>query len=160
MRIGSLGAWTDRWYRVRAQLIRRARHALGLEVDRGVGVGQDESRFGGGQARTWFEFVEDRKEGVARFFEHSRFDRLPWIGRWVRKLLALPARHLPRAPTQPVVLNPPPSALGRPRPTRSASGLMRQVQAARHRSSLMVDVNRSRARDDDPVRAPSNPKTR
>jgi hypothetical protein len=63
---------------------------LGLDIGRGVGVGGDESRFGGGRSRVWMEWVEEARARVLTWLEHSTFERFPRLRRAMRRLLGAP----------------------------------------------------------------------
>lgn len=83
-------------------------------VGRGVGVGHDESAFGGRRARVWFEWMEEARERILALFEHSVFERVPGLQRLVRRLLGrAPVKEAPRAlapkrPTGPLGAHAPP----------------------------------------------------
>ncbi len=78
------------------------------EVGRGVGVGDDESQFGGKSARVWFEWMEEARERLLALFEHSVFERVPGLRRFVRRLLGRSASptalrvEAPKRPTGPL----------------------------------------------------------
>lgn len=67
----------------------------GNEIGRGVGVGDDESEFGGKSGRVWFEWMEEARERLLALFEHSVFERVPGLQRFVRHWLGRPAKALP-----------------------------------------------------------------
>ncbi len=71
-------------------------------VARGVGVGDDESSFGGQRARVWFEeWMEEARERLLALFEHSVFERVPGLQKWARRFLGRTS-----APTAPPMLPP------------------------------------------------------
>ena len=78
------------------------------DVGRGVGVGDDESQFGGQGSRVWFEWMEEARERLLALFEHSVFERVPLLQRLVRRFLGgstgkvAPPIAAPKRPTGPL----------------------------------------------------------
>jgi hypothetical protein len=103
--------------RVGRAMAKRVRAATG-RIEAGVGVGEDESRFGGNRARVWFEEVmEETRTRLLQILERSFFERFPRLERALRRFLGQPARKEapklapPKRPTGP---------LGAQTPLRSA----------------------------------------
>ncbi len=116
-------------------MAKKASHALSKRVrvdpkgvSRGVGVGHDESRFGGESARVWFaaddesrlsgrrsqawiDWLQEARARILAIFEHTVFERVPALRRFVRRLLgrapkpAPPPRVVPK-PTGPLGAQP------------------------------------------------------
>lgn len=117
MRIGALRVWISqavhqsaiRARRMGTVVARRIRAMTGM-VDAGVGVGDDESEFGGGRNRAWItEMVEDARMKILALLEKSFFERFPRFQKAVRRLLGTaaknaPAPMLPRSGAGPVKL--------------------------------------------------------
>ncbi|MEO1336289.1 MAG: hypothetical protein AAFV29_11630 [Myxococcota bacterium] len=76
----------------------------GRGVDRSVGVGDDESEFGGKSSQIWFEWVEEARERLLTLFEHSFFERVPALQKLVRRFLGRPSA--PQAPRLPASIKP------------------------------------------------------
>lgn len=73
--------------RVGKAMTKRMRAATG-RIDAGVGVGDDESSFGGGRARVWFEEVlEETRIRLLNILERTVFERFPKIERLMRRVL-------------------------------------------------------------------------
>ncbi|MEM7675932.1 MAG: hypothetical protein AAF449_08010 [Myxococcota bacterium] len=94
MRITAVRAWFNQAVHRGVGAARRATAALskrvrgyGRGVDRSVGVGDDESEFGGKSARIWFEWMEEARERLLTLFEHSFFERVPALQKLVRRFL-------------------------------------------------------------------------
>jgi hypothetical protein len=66
-----------------------------------VGVGDDESGFGGQGHRAWLHAFEESFDRMRRFFEESSFERLYKLENAVRGWLGLPPR-IKSAPTLPL----------------------------------------------------------
>ena len=104
MRIGALRVWISQAVhqsaiaakRIGTTVVRRIRAATGA-IEAGVGVGEDESEFGGGRNRAWIqEMVEDAKKRLLALLEKSFFERFPRFQKAMRRLLGTPARPPPR----------------------------------------------------------------
>ena len=116
MRIGALRVWithavqqsTVAARRIGTMVARKIRAATGA-VDAGVGVGDDESEFGGGRNRAWItEVMEDARKKILALLEKSFFERFPRFQRAMRRLLGTPKdlapRMLPKPSAGPVKL--------------------------------------------------------
>lgn len=131
MRITAFRVWVQGAIQQGVGAARRAGLAIskrirpqGNQIDAGVGVGDDESSFGGGRgSRAWFtELLEDAARRLRSLFEHSRFERrFVRVESFLRKLLGLPPKEK---------LAPPP-----PAPKKSTS----------HRSSVPPPVSAEQA---------------
>lgn len=140
MRITAFRVWVQGAIQQGVGAARRAGLAIsrrirpsGQQVDAGVGVGDDESRFGGGRgSRAWFtELLEDAARRIRALFEHSRFERrFVKVEAFLRNLLGLPPREK-IAPTLP----PPRKAPG---PRASAPPPVSAEQAARFRQQIQM----------------------
>lgn len=84
-------------------IARRVRAATG-KVDAGVGVGDDESSFGGQRSQVWFEFLEEAKARLRVWLEKSTFDRFPGLERFLTRILGKPAEK--KAPSLPPPVKP------------------------------------------------------
>ncbi len=100
MRVGALRVWlsnavlqsTSAAKRIGTMVARRIRAATGA-VDAGVGVGDDESEFGGGRNRAWIqEVLDDAKKKILALLDKSFFERFPRFERFMRKVLGAPPR--------------------------------------------------------------------
>lgn len=89
---------------------RRAGHAISKRVkktlaaiDINVGVGDDESSFGEGGNRAWYELaLEEARKRLLALFEKSGFDRyFPRFEKFVRRVLGRPAGPKKMAPSIP-----------------------------------------------------------
>lgn len=94
--------------RVGKAMTKRIRAATG-KIDAGVGVGDDESSFGGSRARVWFEeVVDETRKKLYTILEKSLFERFPKLEKLVRRVLGEPRRTLapplppPKRPTGPL----------------------------------------------------------
>src|SRR5262245_49745350 len=75
---------------------RKIRAATGA-IEAGVGVGDDESEFGGGRNRAWIqEMVEDAKKRLLALLEKSFFERFPRFQKALRRLLGAPVQQVPK----------------------------------------------------------------
>lgn len=145
MRITAFRAWVSQTMnqgvgaarRAGVAISRRIRAATG-KIDAGVGVGDDESSFGGGRgSRAWIELVEEAVKRFIRLFDRSVFERrYVRVEAFLRRLLGLPPKARP-----PVL--PPPKPAARP----SAPAPISAEQAARFREQVrlgMVQANTAR----------------
>lgn len=105
VRVGAVRAWLRGAVNTGAERARKVGHALsrrikdaGLAIGRGVGVGDDESSFGGGRSAVWLEVVEEYKQKLLAFLEKSSFERFPRFEKFMRRILGGPAkpRELPQ----------------------------------------------------------------
>jgi len=94
--------------RVGKAMAKRVRAATG-RIEAGVGVGEDESRFGGNRARVWFEEVmEETRTKLLQILEKSFFERFPRLERALRRFLGQPTKQVapqlapPKRPTGPL----------------------------------------------------------
>ena len=103
MRIGAIRVWITQAVhqsaiaarRIGTVVARKIRSVTGA-VDAGVGVGDDESEFGGGRNRAWItEMVEDARMKILALLEKSFFERFPRFQKAMRRLLGTPAREAP-----------------------------------------------------------------
>lgn len=136
MRITNLRVWLNHAVRESVGAARRVGHAIHRriksasgKVEVGVGIGDDESRFGGGRTQVWLEWLDDARDQVLRFFEKSTFERFPRFEKFMRRLLgkqkvpvAAP-KLMPKGPTGPLGAK----RLGGPETAESAR-LKAQVQ--------------------------------
>lgn len=82
---------------------------LGAGIGRGVGVGGDESSFGGERSRVWLEeWLEETRERLIQWLDESSFQRFVPFRAAFRRLLGTPKTP----PSAPVVLNPPKRPVG------------------------------------------------
>lgn len=117
MRIQTFRAWFSQAVENGVGAAKRAGMAIsrrirprGGSVDPGVGVGDDESSFGGGRgSRAWLEIVDEYIERLKRWiFEKSSFEKHPRFEAFIRRLLGLettkraPPLPKPRPRTEPV----------------------------------------------------------
>lgn len=130
MRITNLRVWLNHAVAQSVGAARRVGHAIHRriksatgKVEIGVGVGDDESRFGGGRTQVWLEWLEDARDQVLRFFERSTFERFPRFEKFMRRLLGKPKVAItapklaaPKGPTGPLGARP----LGGPESAESA----------------------------------------
>lgn len=134
MRISALRVWFTHAVhqsavaarRVGTMIGRKIREATGGSIERGAGVGDDESEFGGGRSRAWIqEVLDDARKALLALFEKSFFERFPRFQKHLRRLLgAAPAPAL--AP--PEKRTGPPRKLGAHTPSASeALELRRQI---------------------------------
>jgi hypothetical protein len=133
VRIGALRVWfnqavhqsTAAAKRLGTMVAKRIRAATG-SVDAGVGVGDDESEFGGGRNRAWIvEMMEDARKKVLALFEKSFFERFPRFQRAMRRLLGTGAKTAePRALPKPTG----PLKLGAHTPVRNRDELRQQIE--------------------------------
>lgn len=140
MRITAFRVWVQGAIQQGVGAARRAGVAIsrrirpsGNQVDAGVGVGDDESKFGGGRgSRAWFtELLEDAARRIRSLFENSRFERrFVRVETFLRNLLGLPPREK-IAPTLP----PPKKAPG---PRASVPPPVSAEQAARFRQQIQM----------------------
>lgn len=140
MRITAFRAWVHTAIQQGVGAARRAGMAIsrrirpsGNQVDAGVGVGDDESKFGGGRgSRAWLtELLEDVARRIRALFENSRFERrFVRVEAFLRKLLGLPPveKIAPRLP--------PPRKPGAGR--SSAPPPVSAEQAARFRQQIQM----------------------
>jgi hypothetical protein len=77
-----------------AKKIREAKE----KIEVSVGVGDDESRFGGSGSRAWLEIVEEYKDKVLALLEKSTFVRFPRFEKFMRRLLGRPVALKKAAP--------------------------------------------------------------
>ncbi len=122
---------------------------LGLSIGRGVGVGGDESRFGGERGRAWWleeggldRWVATTRERILAWLERSRFERFPRFERLIRRLLGTgrptpppvaPELPRPRGPAGPLGARP----LSGPHPEDAAAVRARLFEAhTRERAGL------------------------
>lgn len=106
-------------------------------ISAGVGVGDDESSFGGGRARVWFEEVlDDTRKKVLNLLEKSVFERFPRFERMVRRLLGTPKA-------------PPPPTLPPPRPTGPLGAHVpgRDPDAERYRAEIQRRMRDAHTRE-------------
>ncbi|MCA9555494.1 MAG: hypothetical protein KC933_36030 [Myxococcales bacterium] len=112
--------------RVGKAMAKRVRAATG-RIEAGVGVGEDESRFGGNRARVWFEEVmEETRAKLLQILEKSFFERFPKLERALRRFLGQPTKEV--APKLP-----PPK---RPTGPLGAHGPVRSAEAERFRAQI------------------------
>lgn len=114
--------------RVGKAVTKRIRAASG-QVDAGVGVGDDESSFGGSRARVWFEEVfEETRKKIYVLLEKNVFERFPRLERLVRRVLGEPRRAL--APELPPPKKGPTGPLGAhvPKASPEAERFRAQIQ--------------------------------
>jgi hypothetical protein len=99
VRIGALRVWisqavhqsTAAARRIGTMVARKIRAATGA-ISAGVGVGDDESEFGGGRNRAWIqEVVDDARKKILALLEKSFFERFPRFQKAMRRLLGAPA---------------------------------------------------------------------
>jgi hypothetical protein len=69
---------------------RRIKQATG-RIEISVGVGDDESRFGGSGSRAWLQLIEEARTRLLQLFEKSYFERFPRFERFMRRILGQPA---------------------------------------------------------------------
>lgn len=115
---------------------RRIRQATG-RVEINVGVGEDESRFGGSGSRAWIDLFEEAKARLLRLFEHSYFERFPRLERFLRRVLGEPKRALAETPG---VLAP---RAGRARLGAHSSPPPSSEEAARLRAQVRASIMRA-----------------
>lgn len=104
----------DRARSIGHAISRRIKDATG-SISVSVGVGDDESRFGGGRSVVWVEFVEEYKKKLLAFMEKSVFERFPRFEKFMRRVLgsskgpplALPTPDRPKVPVKLGVHKPP-----------------------------------------------------
>jgi hypothetical protein len=122
---------------------RRIREATG-KVEAGVGVGDDESSFGGGRgSRAWFEFLEDVVKKIRSLFEKSKFERrYVRVEAFLRKLLGLPPRVID-APKLPPPKRPtgPPRSLPKPMSAEESARMRQQIQMGRIQANATKSMN-------------------
>ena len=109
---------------------RKIREATGA-IDAGVGVGDDESSFGGGRSRAWIqEMIEETKKKLLTVFEKSFFERFPRFQKHMRRILGTTkAPELPKEvekPKSPVKLGAHTPATG-----EQAAAFRRQIEYER-----------------------------
>jgi hypothetical protein len=99
VRIGALRVWITNAVhqsavaarRIGTMVARKIRAATGA-IEAGVGVGDDESAFGGRGNRAWIqEIIDDARKRILAFLEKSFFERFPRFQRAMRKLLGTAA---------------------------------------------------------------------
>ena len=119
--------------RVGRAMAKRVRAATG-RIEAGVGVGEDESRFGGNRARVWFEEVlEDTRTKLLQLLDKSIFERFPRLERALRRFLGqptqkqAPALPAPKRPTGPLGAHAPP----------------RDAEAERYRAQIQEGIRRA-----------------
>lgn len=104
VRVAAMRVFTRAWDGARrvGKAVTRKMRDLGLDIGRGVGVGGDESSFGGERSSVWWEtwWEDTRERARAWIFEHSSFQRFPLLERLLVKLLGKP-EPLPAAPPKP-----------------------------------------------------------
>ncbi len=83
----------DRAKKVGHAIGRKVRAATGA-ISAGVGVGDDESEFGGRRNRAWIQVLEEARERLLQLFEKSYFERFPRLERLVRKFLGGSTKQL------------------------------------------------------------------
>ncbi|MEQ8280974.1 MAG: hypothetical protein RMA76_36365 [Deltaproteobacteria bacterium] len=106
VRVGAMRAWlrgavnttVGRARSIGHAISRRIKDATGA-ISAGVGVGDDESNFGGGRSVVWLEFVEEYKNKLLAFMEKSVFERFPGVEKFMRRVLGAPKRPPPALPT-------------------------------------------------------------
>lgn len=142
--------------RVGTMIGRKIRDATGA-IDRGVGVGDDESEFGGGRSRAWIqELVDDAKKKLLTLFEKSFFERFPRFQKRMRRLLGSPAPVAPKLLTD--EKPPVPVKLGAHTPNSEQAAAfrrqieqgMRQAHTREHAGLRDTMERRRRKRQDDP----------
>lgn len=117
---------------------RRIKEATG-RVDANVGVGDDESSFGGGRgSRAWLELLDEYIKRFKRFFEKSTFERFGRFEAFLRKFLGLPAKKAPELPKPK-----PKRVITAPKPVdaEQAARLKAQLQAGRIRAHTSEKFN-------------------
>jgi hypothetical protein len=94
MRIQAFRAWFTTALRQGVDTARRAGLAIHRKIKQAtgrieisVGVGDDESRFGGSGSRAWIEIIEEYRKKLLELFERSSFERFPRFERFMRRLL-------------------------------------------------------------------------
>lgn len=140
MRITAFRAWVHSAIQQGVGAARRAGMAISrrirpssTQVDAGVGVGDDESKFGGGRgSRAWLtEMLEDVARRIRALFENSRFERrFVRVEAFLRKLLGLP----PVSKTAPSIPPPKKTSVSR----TSAPPPVSAEQAARFRQQIQM----------------------
>jgi hypothetical protein len=102
VRIGALRVWISQAVqqssiaarRIGTMVARKIRAATDA-IAAGVGVGDDESEFGGGRNRAWVqEMVEDARKKILALLEKSFFERFPRFQKAMRRLLGTPSMKL------------------------------------------------------------------
>ncbi len=120
VRVQTFRAWFVGAMNQSVGVAKRAGHAMTRKlrnmrgsVEAGAAIGDDESEFGGGRSRAWFQQVEEYLERFLRLFEKSSFERFRPVEGFFRRLLGLPPRAMPEvaAPKKP-----PPKQLTAPNP--------------------------------------------
>jgi hypothetical protein len=131
MRITNLRVWLNHAVRESVGAARRVGHAIHRriksssdKVEVGVGIGDDESGFGGGRTQVWLEWLDDARDQVLRFFEKSTFERFPRFEKFMRRLLGKqkPALDRPQGDPQRPDRSPGGEAFGRAQRRRSRPG--------------------------------------
>lgn len=163
MRIVPLRVWFSNAMQQSAAYARRVGTMIGRKIrdaggaiGRGVGVGDDESEFGGGRSRAWIqEVVEDAKKKLLTLFEKSFFERFPRFQKHMRRLLGSPEKPIPQLPAEKKPTAP--VKLGAHTPTsEEAAAFRRQIEQGmrdahtREHAGLRdtMDRRRRRRRDD------------
>lgn len=148
--------------RVGKAVTKRMRAATG-QVDAGVGVGDDESSFGGSRARVWFEeVVDETRKKLLNILERSVFERFPKLEKLVRRVLGEPRRTL--APELPPPRKGPTGPLGAhvPKASPEAERFKAQIQRRLHQAHTeehagLRDTMDRRRRGDSQGEAPEDP---
>ncbi len=140
MRITTLSVWFNNAVHQASQHGKRLGHALsrrmrnlGIGVDRGVGVGDDESSFGGRGSRVWLELIEEAQKRLLELFEKSVFERFPRFQKAMRKWLggeSLKKQAPALRPAHPKVTGP----LGAQQPNPQAARMQQQIRNRIHRA--------------------------
>ena len=108
----------------------------GDAVDAGVGVGDDDSSFGGGRgSRAWIEIIEEYVKRLRELFYKSTFERFPRLESFLRRFLGLPPRKAPHLP--------PP----KPRQSFAAPPPLTPEQAARMRAQIQAGRQQATTQD-------------
>jgi hypothetical protein len=106
------------------------------QVDVGVGVGGDESRFGGQRTQFWYDLYSDIRERIFEIFETTVFERFPGLRQVFRRFLGAP----PKPPSAPSLPAPRPSGERISAPhvhaTKASRDLLQQVERDRMQARL------------------------
>jgi len=143
VRITTFRAWVSNAMTNGAGAAKRAGHAIsrrmrpgGDAIDAGVGVGDDESGFGGSRgSRAWIEIIEEYVKKLRELFHKSTYERFSRLESFIRKFLGLPPRKAP------------PLAAPKPRQRMAAPPPVSPEMAARMRAQIRAGRQQATTQD-------------
>lgn len=115
MRVGAVRVWLRGAVNTSVGRARSIGHAITRRIKSAadkisvsVGVGDDESSFGGGRSQMWLEVVDEYRKKLLAFLERSTFERFPRFEKFMRRILggdrplppALPSPEKPKVPVK------------------------------------------------------------